>query len=280
MNVAIIGSGYVGTKIAQHLSYSFGCTITMVVESKQEFPEVEPVAQQEVVITDNNEASLQSVLKKQDAVILSFPRISADRQLDVSGDEEIYLHTAKNLVEALKQTPSVKQLIFTSSCAVYGRTDGQWVNEDSPVTPNNKEAKIVSQIEKILLQASSEQLKVCILRLGQIYGLGRELKDYSSLCGQTLPGTGENFTNWIHVDDITSVAGFIIQNKLQGIYNLVDDVPIKSGDLLEQVCKSYGLANVEWDFSIDTNRPNVRVSNQKLKSVGYRFTHTEVSVLD
>lgn len=279
MNIAIIGCGYVGTKIAQHLSYSFGCTIAMVVGNKQEVPEIEPVAQQEVVITDDSEASIHSVLKNQDAVILSFPTINGDRQLDVSGDEEIYLHTAKNLVEALKQTPTVKQLIFISSCAVYGGTDGQWVNEDSQVKPNNRTAEIISQIEKILLQISSDRLQVCILRLGEIYGRGRELRHYSSLCGQTLSGTGENFTNWIHVDDITSVAGFIIQNKLRGIYNLVNDVPIKSCELLDQVCEFHGLAKVEWN-SIDTNRPNFRVYNQKLKSVGYRFIHSEVAILD
>ena len=270
MNVAIIDCSYFGTKIAQHLSYSFGCTVTTIALNKEKVSEVE---------TLEGEA-LDAGLKNQDAVILGFPAISDRRKLDASGDEEIYLRTAKNLVAALKQTPTVKQLIFTSSCTVYGVIDGQWVNEDSPVTTTNKQDEILYQVEKILLQASNEQLKVCILRLGEIYGLGRELKDYSSLCGQTLSGTGENFTNWTHVDDITSVAGFIIQNKLQGIYNLVDDVPIKSGDLLEQVCKSYGLANVEWDSSIDTNRPNLRVSNQKLKSVGYRFIHTEFSILD
>ena len=289
MNVAIIGCGCLGNKIARHLSYAFGCTVTAIALNKEEVPQIKIASsQQAAIVTTGDEASLYSVLDNQDAVILSFPVIRSALQLDAFGDyhtssdEETYLYTAKNLVKILelklRNIPTVKQLILLSSCAVYGNTDGQWVNEDSPIAPSNKQIEIISQIENILLQPSSDLLRVCILRLGGIYGLGRELKDYSSLCDQTLPGTGEEFINWTHIDDIRSVTGFILQNKLQGIYNLVNDLPMKSGDFLDRVCKSEGFASVEWDSSININRPNVRVSNQKLKSVGYRFIRTEVSI--
>ncbi len=304
MNVAIVGCGYVGNKIARHLSYAFGCNITVIALSKEEVPKIKIASSQEAaIITSGDEASLFSVLNNQDAVILSFPTISSVRQSHTfsdrtSGDEHTYLDTAKNLAKILKLKQklkqNVKQLIFVSSCAVYGGTNGQWVNEDSPIAATNLKNDIISQIENILLQASCGDLKVCILRLGEVYGLNyglyrglnhplnhglsQQLKDYSSCCGKTLSGTGEEFINFTHIDDIASVTGFIIQNKLQGIYNLVNDLPMKSGEFFQTVCKSEGFANVEWDSSINTNLHNVRVSNQKLKLVGYRFIHSRFSV--
>ncbi|MDJ0698147.1 NAD-dependent epimerase/dehydratase family protein [Mastigocoleus sp. MO_188.B34] len=296
MNVAIIGCGYVGSEIARHLSYAFSCKVKAIALSKEEVPQIKiPSWQQEAVIVNGDEPSLFSVLNNQDAIVLSFPGINNERRLYTSsdrdfGNEETYLHITKNLIKALKfnQKSTVKHLIFLSSCDVYGNTNGAWVNEDHAIAPIKKHIEIIFQIENALLQVSNSYLKVSALRLGKIYGsnhgqnyvLERQLENYSSLCGQTISGTGKEFLNWTHIDDIKSVTGFILQNKLQGIYNLVNDLPIESGECFQQLCKSQGFANVEWDSSIHTNLPNVRVSNQKLKSTGYRFIHNRFSVLD
>jgi nucleoside-diphosphate-sugar epimerase len=163
---------------------------------------------------------------------------------------ETYLHTAKNLIRVLQQLPQIKHLIYTSSCSVYGDTNGEWVSEDSELAPVSQQAHVLYETEQILLQVASEQLRVCILRLGGIYGLGRMLSEYSSLCGTSLPGTGENFTNWSHLDDIVAGIGFVIQNQLHGIYNLVNDKPVLSS------C----------------------IKNQKLKASGYKLIHSEVQI--
>lgn len=306
MNVAIIGCGYVGSEIARHLSYAFSCKVKAIALSKEEVPQIKiPSWQQEAVIVNGDEPSLFSVLNNQDAVVLSFPGINNEKKLYTSSDhdfdnKETYLHITKNLIKALtlNQKSTVKQLIFLSSCDIYGNTNGAWVNEDHAIASRNasqafiapikKHIEIIFQIENALLQVSNRYLKVSVLRLGKIYGsnhgqnyvLERQLENYSSLCGQTISGTGKEFLNWTHIDDIKSVTGFILQNKLQGIYNLVNDLPIESDECFQQLCKSQGFANVEWDSSIHPNLPNVRVSNQKLKLAGYRFIHNRFSVFD
>jgi len=51
-------------------------------------------------------------------------------------------------------------------------------------------------------------------------------KRLSGLAGTTRPGTGNHFTNWIHLDDIVSASELALARQLEGVYNVVNDVPI------------------------------------------------------
>ncbi|MGH7998046.1 MAG: SDR family NAD(P)-dependent oxidoreductase, partial [Brasilonema sp.] len=132
--------------------------------------------------------------------------------------------------------------------------------------------------EQVLLSASSENLRVCILRLGGIYGSGRELvKIFGRYAGATRPGSGKDTTNWIHLDDIIAAIEFARNYQLQGIYNLVDDAHLTTGELLEGVFKTHNLPKVTWDSSQESKRPyNAKVSNQKIKDAGYELIHPQI----
>jgi nucleoside-diphosphate-sugar epimerase len=277
MNVTIIGCGYVGTAVARHWR-DLGRFVTATTTKNQRVAELEEVAQRVVVIKGDSETSLLSAIQNQEAVLLSVAP-AGDKQVDAAGYEQTYLRTAENLVAALKQSPTVKQLIYTSSCFVYGNINGEWVNEESAISPANKQAEILRDTEQILLQAAGENLNVCILRLGGIYGQGREIRKRFNVCGKTLPGSGDKFTSWVHLEDITGAVEFALAHRLQGIYNLVNDIPVKAGELFDRMCECQGLPSVEWNPSLPPLRPqNVRVSNQKLKAAGYKFAHSETLV--
>ncbi|HEY9872909.1 MAG TPA: SDR family oxidoreductase [Candidatus Obscuribacterales bacterium] len=297
MNIAIIGCGYVGTAIARHWHQDNSHIVTATTTTKERVAELEEVAQRVVVMKGDDETALKAVIQNQDAVILCVAPIG-DRQVDANVYSETYLPTAKNLVAALQQAPTVKQLIYTNSYSVYGNTNGAWVDEDTPVAPVNKRGEVLCETEQILLEGAKhsrhqpgmksqildenaspvQDLRVCILRLGGIYGPGRELVEmFSRFAGTTRPGDGEYFTNWVHLEDIVSVVDFVILNGLQGIYNLVNDVPVITRELVERGCERHGLPQVLWDASLPNLRPySVRVSNQKIKAAGYRFIHPEI----
>ncbi|MBE8967696.1 SDR family oxidoreductase [Nostocales cyanobacterium LEGE 12452] len=278
MKVAIIGCGYVGTAIARKLS-DLNYLVTATTTTLERVTELQAVAQQVLVATGDNETSLLAALKNQDVGIVTIAP-TGNEQVDEDGYKATYLHTAKNLVRILQQLPTVKHLIYTSSCGVYGNSNGEWVNEESPVVLDNEHAKILHDTEKILLAASSLNFKVCILRLGAIYGSGREIgKRFSKLAGTTRPGNGDNFTNWIHLDDIVSAVNFALTYELQGIYNVVNDTPLTSREMLDRVCEMNHLPLVEWDASLPRNKTNnQRVSNQKLKGLGYKLIHAETEI--
>jgi nucleoside-diphosphate-sugar epimerase len=275
MNVTIIGCGYVGSAVARYWGQKLGRVVTATTTSNQRVAELKEVAKHVVVMKSDNEISLRSVIQNQYAVLLSVAPVG-NQQVEAEIYEETYLRTAKNLVAALKLVPTVKQLIYTSSCSVYGARDGEWVNEESPVAPVNGQGQILCDTEQVLLEASGEDLNVCILRLGGIYGPGREMSDrFGRFAGTTLPGTGNNFTNWSHLDDIVSAVEFALGHRLQGIYNLVNDDHLMIRELFDLVCERHGLPKIEWEPSIPkAQQYNARVSNQKLKTAGYQFIHS------
>lgn len=274
MKVAIIGCGYVGTALARYWNQELGFFVTATTTTPERVASLEEVAQRVALVNGNDIEGLQAVLQDQDTVVLSVGARNAQLY------EQTYLHTAQTLVSALKQAPTVQQLIYTGSYAVYGDKGGAWVDEESTIAPANPNGEILAQTEQVLLSASGESLKVCILRLGGIYGPNRELvKIFGRVAGTTRPGNGSDATNWIHLEDIVAAIEFARRNRLQGIYNLVDEARLTTYELLEQVCEKHSLPKVSWDSSAVSVRPyNARVSNQKLKNAGYQLIHPQMIV--
>ncbi|MEM7713048.1 MAG: SDR family oxidoreductase [Cyanobacteria bacterium P01_A01_bin.68] len=272
MNIAIIGCGYVGCAVAKYWKQNNDLVVTATTTTTAKVSTLQEVANKVEIVEGSDNKSLKAVLQNQDVVLLSVGAKSADSY------EETYLKTAENIVSLLKQNPTVKQLIYTASYSVYGDRNGDLVDEETPTAPSNPNGEILNKAEQILLSAQSENLRVCTLRLGGIYGEGRELvKIFSRAFGQTRPGDGKDITNWIHLDDIVGAIEFARQHQLQGIYNLVDDAHLKSKELIGNLCEKYDKPNVVWDASqIKTRAYNSMVSNDKIKKAGYKLIHPQM----
>ncbi len=272
MNVAIIGCGYVGSAVAKYWQEKMNFHLTTTTTNPERVPELQTVSQKVIVTYGNNPETLKSVLQNQDVVLLTVGAKKADVY------EETYLHTAKTLVSILPLVPSIRQIIYTGSYSIYGDRNGVWVDEETPPAPPNVNAQILRKTEEILLTAVNENLRVCILRLGGIYGTGRELvKIFGRSSGTTRPGSGEDITNWIHLDDIVGAIEFARHHRLEGIYNLVDDSHLTSRELIDGVLTKNNLPNVIWDANNKSIRPhNTWVSNQKLKDAGYQLIHPQI----
>ena len=209
MNIAIIGCGYVGYAVAQYWQQKMTLIVTATTTTPERVPILEAVAQKVVVVQGNDPEKLKSVLQNQDIVLLSVGARSGNFY------RETYVDTAKTLVSVLQEGSSVKQVIYTGSYSVYGDQNGAWVDEAMAVEPTHINGQILKETESILLAASSEKLRVCILRLGGIYGPNRELvKIFGAAPGTTRPGDGKDITNWIHLDDIVGAIEFAAATPL------------------------------------------------------------------
>lgn len=272
MNVVVIGCGYVGTAIAHYWHQELGFVVTATTTTPDRVSRLEALGLRVAIVHGNDLEGLRALLQDQHTVLLSLGAKSSDVY------EETYLQTAYTVISTLQESPSVRQLIYTGSYSVYGDRDGVWVDETSPLKPTNQNTEILAQTEQVLLSAASDRLKVCILRLGGIYGPNRELvKIFSRVFGTTRPGRGEDVTNWIHLDDIVAAIEFARKERLDGIYNLVDDAHLTSRELLNSLCEKHDLPYVSWDASHKSVRPyNARVSNQKIKNAGYQLIHPQM----
>lgn len=266
MKAAIIGCGYVGMAIAKHWR-SQGIDVLATTTQEKRVPELSALADSVKVLTGTDANQLTEALADRQVVLLS---VASKRGASYA---DTYLSTAKTIAAVLPHTP-VEQLIYTSSCSVYGDHQGAWVTELMPPMPATDNGKIIEKTEAALLSATTPTQKVCILRLGGIYGPGRTLKKiYSRAAGTTRPGAGKEATNWVHLDDIVHGIDWARKHQLSGIYNLVQEEVPTVRKLIERVCDRHHLTPVKWDESQPSTRKNVRVSNAKIKGTGYQFVH-------
>ncbi|PZO12643.1 MAG: NAD(P)-dependent oxidoreductase [Leptolyngbya foveolarum] len=267
MKTVIIGCGYVGKTVA-HLWKAKGFDVLATTTSPERIDELSEVAQQVAVLKGTEAEKLLAAIADREVALLC---VGSKRGANY---RETYLSTAQTIAKVLPQT-AVKQLIYTSTCSIYGQNTGAWINETMPPNPSTENGKIVEATEQTLLAAASPQLKVCILRLGGIYGPGRTVENiYSRIAGKTMPGKGEEAANWVHLLDIIGAIDWAQTRQLSGIYNVVqDEIPTRA-ELMGEVCDRLNLPPVKWDGDENAGRGrNVRLSNQKLKSTGYQFEH-------
>ncbi len=277
-NITILGCGYVGSALANYWQER-GHFVTGTTTSWQRVVPLSELLSQVVFIKGDDADAVQSLIQGQDTVVVSVAPTSS-QAADEDSYSTTYLSTAKNLVKALEQTPTLKQIIYLSSCSVYGDRQENWVDENSTIVPQDHRSQVLYETEQILMQANKENQRVCIFRLGGIYGPGRELINmYGGLAGMILPGKGDRVINWTHLDDIVEAIEFARFKELEGIYNLVDDSQLTVKEQIERVCLQYNLPPVRWDnSSLSIQRKSLRVSNQKLKAAGYQLVHPQLVV--
>ena len=275
-NVAILGCGYVGSALARFWRDQ-GHMVTGTTTNPDRATQLAEVTSQVKVMKGDDYEAVESLVQGQDTVVVSIAPLG-NQMADEAAYEHTYLDTAKNLVAALEQAPTVKQIVYLSSCSVYGDRQGEWVDETASVTPLEHRSQVIWEAEQLFLQAS--HVRTCVLRLGGIYGPGRDFVSmFAGLAGNTLPGKGDRFVNWIHRDDIVEAIEFARANQLDGIYNLVDDSQLTVREQVELVCRQYRLPPVHWDVSqLGYRRKSLRVSNDKLKSAGYQLVYPQIVV--
>ena len=164
-------------------------------------------------------------------------------------------------------------LLYTSSTSVYGNQKGAQVDETSQRNPLSEQSEILSEVEDVFLAAATNMLDVSVLRLGGIYGPGRSLEQRAKRMSQKiLRGSGQEVTNHIHLQDITSGIEFCITHHLKGVFNLVNDAhPTR-----EQLYRHLGAKTLHWGNEAMQPVTNVVVSNAKIKGCGYDFRYPEV----
>jgi nucleoside-diphosphate-sugar epimerase len=227
----------------------------------------------------NDLTAVGSLLQDQSTLVVSVAP-TGFQEANAATYEETYLATAKNIVKVLSQAPHVTQVIYLSSCSVYGDRQGDWVDETSSVAPLEQRSQVLSEAEKIILQAANQHQKVCVLRLGGIYGPGRELVSmFGGLAGMTMPGKGDRFINWVHRDDVVGAIEFIRSHELAGIYNLVDDSQLTVREQISLICAHYRLPPVNWDSTqLSIQRKSVQICNEKIKAAGYELIHPQIII--
>lgn len=267
----IVGCGYVGRAIARCWRDA-GLVVTGTTTQSEKLAELAAHVDRPLQLDATDPAALAVALAGQHTVLLCLGAKGPDRY------EQTYQRAAEALATVLPQVPEVQQVIYTGSYALYGDQGGAWVDETTPPRPANRNGEILHQTEEILLGAMTASQAVCVFRLGGICGPGREVHQiFRRAAGTTRPGSGEDWSNWIHLEDIVGAIDFARRRRLRGIFNLVHEEPLQQKELLDRALSSHGLEPVRWNPAEASARPyNARVSNRKLREAGYSFIHRAI----
>ncbi|MEX1012822.1 MAG: NAD-dependent epimerase/dehydratase family protein [Waddliaceae bacterium] len=272
MRILLIGTGYVGMALTaswENPSDHFLATTTTA--SKLEMIASQKSVMKSIILEIKNGTDIEPLLEGCEAVIVT---VAPKRG---GGYREIYLNTALCLKEGLKKRSEPLFVLYTGSTAVYGNQEGAGVDEESSLACASERSDILSEVEDVFLSCQNDQIQVCILRLGGIYGSMRSLEMRAErVSKKTMNGSGKEVTNHIHLDDITSAIAFCVENRLSGVYNLVNDDHPSRELLYSTLCKKMHLPPPVWEGG-DTCSTNATVSNAKIKKAGYLFKQPHVS---
>ena len=268
MNIAVIGCGYIGsaaaaiwTKQRHH--------VTATTRTPERLSELAKVSQKSLIIRGNDEDEFVPLIANNEVILVTIAADSSEHY------ESAYLNTAKIFRHLALEMNMPRILIYTSSTSVYGDHHGLWVDEASELRPANSAAKILIDAENTYLSLDKLGWSVSILRFAEIYGPGRELsKRVKQLEGHVLPGSGDHYTNMVHQQDCAAAIDYILQHKLEGIFNIADDEHPSRHELYYMVSKKFRLPHVAWDPTLTgLHTGNKRVSNHKIKAQGFTFSH-------
>ncbi|MDP1753177.1 MAG: SDR family oxidoreductase [Reyranella sp.] len=143
---------------------------------------------------------------------------------------------------------------YLSTTGIYGDHGGGWVDEDTP--PNPGQLRSIERLaaergwQAMALEASA---KLDIFRLPGIYGPGRSTLDQVKAgTARRIDKPGQFFSR-AHVADIAAtVVKAMTAPHPCGIYNVADDLPVSTGEVVAFACELLGLPvppSIPWEVA-------------------------------
>jgi nucleoside-diphosphate-sugar epimerase len=167
---------------------------------------------------------------------------------------------------------------YLSTTGVYGDHGGGWVDEDTPPKPGQPRS-----IERLATErawqamARDAGVPLTIFRLPGIYGPGRSpIDQVKAGTARRIDKPGQVFSR-IHVADIAGTVLKAMTAPHRGdIYNVVDDLPVSTGEVVAFACELLGRPvppSIPWDEIAPTMSPMARsfyaesrrVRNERMK---------------
>lgn len=234
MKIGIIGgSGFVGTKLIASLQEELGTsTINIDKQQSARYADITHIAD----VLDKE--ALSSLLADVDVVVL----LAAEHRDDVTPTSLYYdvnVQGMRNTLEAMDAN-GIKNIIFTSSVAVYG-LDKDNPNENTPVDPFNHYGKSKWQAEQVLQEwhKSHTDWQIRIVRPTVIFGEDNRGNVFNLLnqiaTGKFMMiGKGDNQKSMSYIRNIVAFLVFLIHDQKGGyeVYNYVDKPDFTTNDLV------------------------------------------------
>ncbi|MDO9372477.1 MAG: SDR family oxidoreductase [Gammaproteobacteria bacterium] len=231
--VLMVGCGDIGGRVAA-LHLAQGARVSALARSPARCAQLEALGVAPVS-GDLDDASSLAALPAQHALVYYFaPPPEAGLTDPRMG----------RFLQAITRDALPHKIVYISTSGVYGDCKGAWVTEDTPPHPQTARAQARLDAETRLLAWSRDHsVPVVILRVGGIYGPGRQPVERIRRGEPVLRREAAPFTNRIHADDLARVCLAAAGRGGAGrIYNVCDDEHSTMTDYFNAVADALGRA--------------------------------------
>ena len=208
----VVGCGYVGSDVAVQLKYA-GHHLIGTTRSPERMPALRDVVHEAHQLDLTDAAADFAFLEHLDGLLIS---VAPTQQTE--GYNGVFASGLRNLTRALRCRRSTRNLHLTmiSTAGVYGDQQGNVVDEDSPLDTSNPVNALLASAEDLLRNIDRPDTQVCVLRLGGIYGPGRDMVAMiRRAAGQQVPKNGNAIPAWSSIVDITRGVHFAFEEALE-----------------------------------------------------------------
>jgi nucleoside-diphosphate-sugar epimerase len=267
--VLIAGCGYVGTELGRRLASDGRRVFGLRRDASQLPPEIAPV---KADLTQA--ATLEGLPEGITEVVYA---ASAGGRTD-EAYAQAYVEGPANLLRALERRGEpVRRFLFTSSTAVYGQTDGSFVDEESVTEPESFTGRRVLEGERVV---RSGPVSGVVLRLAGIYGPGRTRLIRNVWEGKARRPATPRYTNRIHRDDCAGALAHLLAIEPEhDLYLGVDREPAEVSTVVTWLAEQVGVPKPppaepeEEDGSLRRGRSNKRCRGERLRASGYELAY-------
>jgi nucleoside-diphosphate-sugar epimerase len=144
---------------------------------------------------------------------------------------------------AAAEAAGVAHFAAQSYASWNGIRTGSWVKtEEDPLDPGDGTimhagAMAIRHVEDAVLGAGG-----AVLRYGGFYGLGATDDQVELVRKRQFPlvGRGTGYSSWVHLDDAASATVLAVEQKVSGVFNIVDDEPAPASEWLPYLAACAG----------------------------------------
>lgn len=186
-----------------------------------------------------------------------------------------YVDGLRHALDALENAGAAPdRIVLVSSTAVYGVSDGSFVDEETVTVPGSPTADILFEAEQLLHERHPQAV---VLRLAGIYGPGRERLITQVREGRARLSREPQYTNRIHRDDAAAAIIHLLDlaDAPAPLYIGVDDDPAEQSEVVSFIASELALP-VPAEADVDAVRASdKRCRNTLLRSTGFAFSYPD-----
>ena len=276
------GSGFVGTNLINQLSNSKYDVFSLdIAEPKKITQEINYISM------DIRSKKIEDLIKKINPSIII--HLAAQASVSISSknpqlDNDINLNGSLNLFLNSINSELKKFIFFSTGGAIYGEKIGKKFDENDLPKPLSPYGISKLNFENYLNYFSSQGIsksEITILRPSNIYGPWQnpdgEAGVVSIFANKMLKkedvsifGSGDEYRDYIYVDDIINFIFKVLNSKIIGTYNLSSGISTKTIEIFDKVSDYLGYKNspVFYDKR-EGDIFGIELDNSKSKSLGW-----------